>query len=260
MRYAIAIEYNGSDFCGWQRQKHSASVQEEIENALSVIADQQITVICAGRTDTGVHAQAQIAHFDTTAVREDRAWTFGTNTHLPNTISVHWVAQVSSSFHARFCAIERSYRYTILNRSARPGYQREYVNWVTKSLAHADMHAAAQHLLGRHDFSAFRSADCQAPHAEREIKAISVSSDREFIYLDIVGNAFLHNMVRIIAGTLIKVGLGEQPCEWVRDLLHARDRTKSGVTAPAAGLCFLQPVYPSEFGIPRFGMRNMAAF
>lgn len=255
MRYAIAIEYNGSEYCGWQRQTHSVSVQEDVEKALSIIADHEITVICAGRTDTGVHAQAQIAHFDTHAERDDRAWTFGANTHLKKAVSIHWVAPMPHSFHARFCAIERSYRYTILNRSARPGYQREYVNWVNKPLMHEAMHAAAQFLLGRHDFSAFRSADCQAPHAERDITRITVSRDGEYIYIDVVGNAFLHNMVRIIAGTLIKVGTGERPAEWIRDLLSGRDRSRSGMTAPPGGLCFLQPKYPPEYGVPLFRMR-----
>lgn len=255
MRYAIAIEYNGSQFCGWQRQKHSGSVQEVVEAALTRVADHPVTVVCAGRTDTGVHAQAQIAHFDTSAERPDRAWTFGVNTHLPPSVSIHWVGRVPDDFHARFKAIERSYRYTILNRACRPGYLREYVSWVGLPLNENLMHEAAQQLLGTHDFSAFRSADCQAPHAVRTLTHLGVTRERDEIHVEIRGNAFLHNMVRIIAGSLIRIGREERAVPWLGDILANRDRTQSGVTAPASGLCFLQASYADEWGIPQFSRR-----
>jgi len=252
MRYAIAIEYNGSRFCGWQRQKHSGSVQEEVEAALSQVADQPINVVCAGRTDTGVHALAQIAHFDTSAQRPDRAWTFGANTHLPGSVCIHWVKAVPDDFHARFKAVERSYRYSILNRDCRPGYQREYLAWVGLPLNVERMHSAAQHLLGTHDFSAFRSADCQAPNPVRTLNRIAVLRQGDQVHIEINGNAFLHNMVRIISGSLIKIGREERPVDWLVQLLEGRDRTLSGMTAPPQGLCFLQASYPEQWGIPQF--------
>lgn len=252
MRFALAIEYNGKPFCGWQRQKHSVSVQEKVEYALSQVADQPVILHCSGRTDTGVHARAQIAHFDCTAERPLRAWTFGVNTHLPSSIAVHWVALMPDHFHARYKALSRSYRYTILNRLNRPGYQSEYVQWVAKPLDVEKMHEAAQHLQGQHDFSAFRSADCQAQHAMRTIICIAVRRERDSVYIDITGNAFLHNMVRIITGSLLKIGLQERPTEWLKDILLSGDRTTAGMTAPAAGLCFMQPSYPEEFAIPSF--------
>jgi len=239
MRFALAVEYNGRPFCGWQKQKHSD-------------ANHQVQVQCAGRTDTGVHAMAQVAHFDTEAQRPLRAWCFGVNTHLPSSVAVHWVAPVPAHFHARFRALSRSYRYTILNRLNRPGLRSEYLHWVSKPLDAERMHHAAQVLLGKHDFSAFRSADCQAPHATRTLTQLHVWRSGDRVHIDITGNAFLHNMVRIITGSLIKVGLHEQPCDWIQALLEARDRTLAGVTAPAAGLCFVQPRYPAEFNIPDF--------
>lgn len=255
MRYAIAIEYNGGPFCGWQRQKHSGSVQEEIEAALSRVADHPVTVVCAGRTDTGVHALAQIAHFDTDAERPDRAWTFGVNTHLPASVSVHWVKSVPDEFHARFKATERSYRYSILNRNTRPGYLREYVAWVSGELNVERMHSAAQSMVGTHDFSAFRSADCQAPHANRTMHTVQVSQHGELVHIDVRGNAFLHNMIRIMAGSLIRVGLDEKPSQWIQEILVGQDRTVAGMTAPPQGLCFMQAYYPQEWGIPDFQSR-----
>jgi len=252
MRFALAVEYNGHPFCGWQRQKHSASVQQSIEEAIGRIADHDVTVHCAGRTDTGVHALAQIVHFDTSVSRPLRAWCFGVNTHLPRSVAVHWVSSVPDHFHARYKAQSRSYCYTIINRPNRPGFQSEYMHWVSKALDTTRMHEAAQALLGKHDFSAFRSADCQAPHAIRTLTHLSVTRSHDKVHITITGNAFLHNMVRIIVGSLLKIGLREKPPHWLQSLLDGRDRTRAGMTAPAAGLCFLQPRYPSEFGVPDF--------
>lgn len=252
MRYALAIDYLGTRFCGWQRQKHSVSVQQEVERSLSLIADHPVTVVCAGRTDTGVHALAQVVHFDTNVKRPDKAWTFGTNTHLDNDVSVHWVGQVPDDFHARFSALTRSYRYTILNRSGRSGLYRGRAGWVCHPLDIEPMQLAARSLVGKHDFTSFRSASCQAPHAVRQIHSLSITRSGDFIALDICGNAFLHNMVRIVVGSLIKVGLQERPVSWIAEILAAQDRTLAGTTAPPGGLCFLQPTYPSEYNIPDF--------
>lgn len=255
MRIALAIEYNGTPFCGWQRQKHNGSVQEAVELALSQVADHPVTLFCAGRTDAGVHALAQIAHFDTVAERPLRAWCFGVNTHLPASVAVHWVSQMPERFHARYDALSRSYRYTILNRLNRPGLYSDYMHWVCKPLDTDSMHQAAQTLLGQHDFSAFRSADCQAPNAERTLTELRVHRVEDRVHIDITGNAFLHNMVRIISGSLIKIGLRERPPTWLKYLLDTGDRTQAGVTAPAAGLYFLQPRYPDEYQIPDFSRR-----
>lgn len=252
MRIALAVEYNGKPFCGWQRQKHSDSVQQNLEHALTAVANHPVTVHCAGRTDSGVHALAQVVHFDSDANRPHRAWTFGVNTHLPSSVAVHWSATMPGSFHARYSATARSYRYTILNRINRPALHSDFVCWVSRPLDHEAMHCAAQALIGKHDFSAFRSADCQAPHAVRTLLSVSVTREDDRVFINITGNAFLHNMVRIITGSLLKVGLQERPVQWLQALLEGQDRTLSGITAPAAGLCFLHPTYPDEFAIPSF--------
>lgn len=258
MRYALAVEYNGAPFSGWQRQKHSRSVQEVLETALSRVADQDIVIAAAGRTDAGVHANAQIIHFDTTVTRPDKAWMLGTNTHLPAAVAVHWVSEVSDEFHARYKAVSRRYRYTILNRKARPGLGAEYMAWVNQPLDEGIMHRAAQQLVGSHDYSAFRSAQCQATHANRQLLSVDVSRVEDRVFIDVLGNAFLHNMVRIIAGTLIKVGRGERPIGWIGELLASGDRTLAGATAAPSGLCFVQANYPADFGVPDFTLPRAA--
>jgi len=252
MRIALAVEYDGSEFCGWQRQPHCHSVQAELEAALTKIADEPITVSCSGRTDTGVHGLAQVVHFDTNAVRPLRAWTFGTNTHLHKSVAVHWASEVSPEFHARFKALNRSYRYSILNRGTRSGLYADKLSWVNQPLDVDAMHAAAQQLLGVHDFSAFRSADCQAKHAIRDLQKLDVARNGSIVTIDVVANGFLHNMVRILSGCLIRIGKGEETQSWLWDVLQQRDRRLAGMTAPAQGLCFIQPSYPPEFGIPDF--------
>jgi len=251
-RIALAIEYDGGGFCGWQRQPHCHSVQAEVEQALSKIAQTPITIYCAGRTDTGVHAAAQVVHFDTAAKRPLRAWTFGTNSHLDRRVSVHWAAPVPDNFHARFSATERSYRYTLLNRSTRPGYQAGTLGWERVQLDARRMHDAAQALVGEHDFSSFRSSECQANHAVRLLKHIEVKRVQDRVMIEITANGFLHNMVRILTGCLLAIGRGDRDQYWLSELLAARDRTQAGVTAPPHGLCFLQPRYPDEFGVPDF--------
>lgn len=251
-RIALAVEYDGEGFCGWQRQPHCHSVQAELESALSSIAQTPITVYCAGRTDTGVHAAAQVVHFETDVERPLRAWSFGVNSHLRRNVAVHWASTVPEHFHARFSATSRRYRYTLLNRSTRPGYQAGTISWERAPLDAARMHDAAQALLGEHDFSSFRSSECQATHAIRYISQLTVERQANRVVVDITANGFLHNMVRIITGSLLAVGRGDRPVEWLGQLLEARDRTMAGATAPPYGLCFMQPSYPEEFGIPDF--------
>lgn len=251
-RIALAVEYDGGGFCGWQRQPHCHSVQAELEQALGTIAQESVTVYCAGRTDTGVHAAAQVVHFDTLLDRPLRAWTFGVNSHLSHKVAVHWAAVMPDDFHARFSAIDRSYRYTILNRATRPAYQAGALAWERVQLDAHRMHDAAQALLGEHDFSSFRSAECQANHAVRLMKRICVTRVQDRVIIEVTANGFLHNMVRILAGCLLAIGRGDRPVTWMSTLLHARDRTQGGMTAKPQGLCFIQPGYPPKFGVPDF--------
>ncbi|MBX2835548.1 MAG: tRNA pseudouridine(38-40) synthase TruA [Gammaproteobacteria bacterium] len=252
MRVALALEYDGSDYCGWQRQPHCHSVQAEVEQALSKVANEPITVHCSGRTDTGVHAAAQIVHFDTQAHRPMRAWTFGVNSELKRNVSVHWAKVVNDEFHARFKALNRRYRYSLLNRPTRPGLYHRHLAWERSPLDVESMQRSTKALLGTHDFSSFRSSDCQAKHAVRELYELSVVKENDLVFIDVCANGFLHNMVRILTGCLLKIGKGEQSEDWLAELLIACDRTQSGMTAPAQGLCFIQPEYPAEFGIPDF--------
>ncbi len=257
MRIALAVDYDGAPFCGWQIQPHCHTVQAELEQALSKIADEPISVSCSGRTDTGVHGVAQVVHFDTQAVRPIHAWTFGTNTHLSKHVAVHWAGEVSDEFHARFKALNRSYQYRILNRGTRSGLHAGKLSWINQPLDTLAMHEAAQQLLGVHDFSAFRSSECQAKHAVRDLQQLDVNRQGQLITIDVRANGFLHNMVRILAGCLIRIGKGEADAAWLRDVLEAGDRTQAGMTAPAQGLSFVQPTYPEKFGIPDF--RELAA-
>ena len=253
MRIALGIEYDGTSYNGWQRQKNGIGVQQRLEEALAVVANEDIEVTCAGRTDTGVHASGQVVHFDTRAERGDRSWLLGANTNLPPDISVSWVQRVSDDFHARFSATGRSYRYVILNRLQRSALHRQRAWWVHQPLDERRMHAAAQQLVGEHDFSAFRAAGCQAGSAVREVTAIQVSRDGDWVLLDVSANAFLMHMVRNITGTLVAIGQGEQRLEWALDVLEGRDRTAGGVTAPPHGLTLVAVEYPAQFAIPAAG-------
>lgn len=250
MRYAIGIEYDGAEFFGWQRQSHAPSVQQVVEKAIGTVANHPVTVICAGRTDTGVHARGQVAHFDSPSERTQRQWLLGINSNLPDTVRVLWIRAVDDSFHARFGAFSRSYQYSIMNRWVRPAIGVSYYGWCRYELDAGQMHKAAQVLSGKHDFSAFRSAGCSAQHAIREVTAINVIRQQDVVKIDITANAFLYHMVRNIAGSLIAVGLGEKSCQWFADVFQGRERKLAGVTAESQGLCFMNVRYDPKYNIP----------
>lgn len=250
MRYALGIEYDGTGFFGWQRQSHAPSVQQDVEKALSTVANHPVVVTCAGRTDTGVHARGQVAHFDSPSERTQRQWVLGINSNLPDSVRVLWIRQVDDDFHARFGAYSRSYQYSIMNRWVRPAIGVSQYAWCRHKLDADKMHRAAQLLKGKHDFSAFRSAGCSAQHAVREVTNISVTRQEDVVTIDIAANAFLYHMVRNIAGSLIAVGVGEQSHQWFADVFHGRDRKAAGVTAEAQGLCFMSVRYDPKYDIP----------
>jgi len=255
MKYALGIEYSGSAYCGWQRQPHCESIQQNLEAALGFVADHPVELVCAGRTDAGVHAFEQVAHFETTAERSQRAWLLGTNCRLPRDIRLQWVTPVADDFHARFSARARAYRYIILNAEVPSAIFHDRVSWEIRPLDHALMHESAQVLVGEHDFSSFRAAGCQAKSASRNLHEISVVREGQLLYLDIKANAFLYHMVRNIAGSLIAVGKGEQDNAWFKQMFAARDRNLADVTAPAAGLYFLQAWYEPHFKLPTSGRK-----
>jgi tRNA pseudouridine38-40 synthase len=250
-RYAVGLEYVGTAYAGWQTQQPGvASVQECAEVALGRIADARVDLVCAGRTDAGVHARLQVAHFDTEAVRPLRGWVLGANTHLPRDISVAWVLPVPAHFHARYSAESRTYRYVIFNRGVRSALVEKRAAHLHRPLDHERMAAAAPALIGSHDFSAFRSSECQAKTAIRRLTHLSVERSGDFVTIDVTANAFLHHMVRNIVGLLIGIGQGERGPAWAREVLESRDRTKGHVTAPAEGLYFWSVEYPEVFGLP----------
>jgi tRNA pseudouridine38-40 synthase len=255
MRYALGVEYDGTGLHGWQRLGKPGSdaaitVQQLLDAALSSVADAPVDSICAGRTDAGVHAQCQVVHFDSAAHRDPRAWMLGTTSRLPDSVCVRWCVPVADDFHARFSARARRYRYSILNRPMRPAIGRQYLSWIRRPLDADAMHRAAQALQGEHDFSAFRTVHCQAPHARRDLQRIVVERDGDEVRVEVQANAFLHHMVRNIVGSLLLVGQGEQSEQWLAELLAGGDRTLAGPTAVPGGLVFLGPLYPRACGLP----------
>ncbi|MCE5233477.1 MAG: tRNA pseudouridine(38-40) synthase TruA [Mizugakiibacter sp.] len=250
MRIALGIEYDGTDFFGWQRLSHGRSVQAAVEAALSFVAAHPVEVTCAGRTDAGVHARCQVVHFDSAAERSLRGWALGANSRLPPAVAVRWACPVADDFHARYAARARRYRYVILNRQARPALEARYVAWERLPLDAAAMHAAAQALVGERDFSAFRTVACQARSPMRNLREIGVVREGDKVIVEVEANAFLHHMVRNIVGSLLVVGRGERPTRWIAELLAGRDRSVAGPTAPAAGLTFIGPRYPAQWGLP----------
>ncbi|MCP4188611.1 MAG: tRNA pseudouridine(38-40) synthase TruA [Gammaproteobacteria bacterium] len=254
-KYALGIEYNGSAYCGWQQQKHCESVQQHLQQAIGFVADHTLLLSCAGRTDAGVHAVEQVAHFKTTAERENRAWVLGSNCRLPRDIRIKWINEVDESFHARFSAVARSYRYIILNKAVPSAIFHDKTSWEFRPLDHEEMHECAQLLLGEHDFSAFRATGCQAKSANRNVHSIDIGRNGDLIYLDIKANAFLYHMVRNIAGSLMTVGRGEQSSEWFAEVLAKKDRNLADATAPADGLYLVRPYYPEQFNLPIQGQK-----
>ncbi len=251
-RIAAAVEYNGRGFCGWQRQSHSPSVQAVVEGALSFVADEPLTVVCAGRTDSGVHATNQLVHFDTSVSRAPVNWIRGANSRLPEGVRIHWAAEMETDFHARFSATARTYRYLIWNAPVAPAIFGGYMTWCRSALDEDAMHRAAQGLLGENDFSSFRAAGCQSRSPWRCVSRISVVRSARLLVLEITANAFLHHMVRNIAGCLIAVGQGRRARDWPECLLALRDRTRGDETAPAEGLYLVAVDYPPRYGIPTF--------
>jgi len=249
-RFAVGIEYDGRAYSGWQFQPGLQTVQDVVQKALGRVADSPIACICAGRTDAGVHAVAQVAHFDTEAVRSERSWRLGANTYLPADVSITWLREVPGTFHARFSAAARSYRYLILNRDSRSALAAGRATWERRTLDVPRMHLAAQTLLGEHDFSAFRAIECQAKSPMRRVERVRVFRSGDWVSLEITANAFLHHMVRNVAGLLMAVGHGDSPVERVTRVLASRDRKTNAATAPPDGLYLTAVRYPGEFGLP----------
>ena len=252
-RVAAIVEYDGTEFSGWQSQAHSVSLQDAVQAAVGFVAGHPVVTICAGRTDAGVHATGQVIHFDTVAVRTPRAWVLGVNTKLPPAIALQWAGEVAAGFHARHAAIRRIYRYIILNRSARSALQRSRTAWIHRSLDAGAMHGAAQALVGEHDFSAFRSIECQSKTPVRKVERIEVQRTADTVWIEIEANAYLHHMVRNIVGTLLDVQREPDPEAAMARILAGGERRAAVVTAPAAGLYLWRVEYPAVFGIPAPG-------
>jgi len=232
-------------------------VQEHLERALSEIAQSAVHTTVAGRTDAGVHALGQVVHFDAPVPRPALAWTRGVNRYLPPSISVVWARPVPARFHARFTAVGRRYRYCILNRSERSALFAGRAAWIPRPLEVEAMQEAAGRLLGRHDFSAFRAAACQAKHPLRELRLLRVTRCGDWVFVDAEANAFLHHMVRNLVGVLLSVGWGDRPPDWAAQVLASRDRRQAGVTAPAEGLYFVAAVYPPSFALPTLDFSDL---
>ena len=250
-RIALCVNYNGHDYHGWQEQKGDVpAVETALRKAVERVANEAVELTCAGRTDKGVHASHQYVHFDTSASRTPRSWVFGVNTNLPKNISVLWAGEVSGEFHARYSATSRRYYYCIYNHPVRPASFSTEVTWHHYPLDESKMHQAAQCLIGEHDFSSFRAAGCQSKSPNRYLEHVDVFRVGHMVVIDIKGNAFLHHMVRNIAGVLMAIGSGDRPEGWCQEVLNARDRKLGGVTASASGLYLSQVDYPGEFGVP----------
>ena len=250
MRIALAIEYCGTNFHGWQSQPSGATVQDVLELALREIAGQPVGVICAGRTDAGVHATHQVVHFDAPVERPMTAWVRGVNAHLPEGVAVRWAQPVDAEFHARFSARGRRYRYLLMNRPQRPGLWQGRVGWFHLPLDLAAMRDAAGRLLGEHDFSAFRAAGCQAKTPVKTLWRADVQLQGNLLVFDFEASAFLHHMVRNLVGSLVYVGQGKHPPQWMETLLAARDRRLAAPTFAAAGLYLVGVDYEAVWGLP----------
>lgn len=252
MRIALGIEYDGAPFVGWQTQPGGGTVQDALEVALTAIAGETVRAVCAGRTDTGVHGLAQVAHFDTAAERPDSAWVNGVNAHLPGPIAVRWAVRVAPDFHARFSAIGRRYEYVLLNRPVRPAVWAGRTGWFHLPLDDGRMRLAGRHLLGEHDFSAFRSSQCQAASPVRDLRSLEITREGEFLRFSLAANGFLHHMVRNIVGCLVYVGKGKHAPEWLAQILAARDRAQGAPTFGPEGLYLTGIDYDPRWSLPPF--------
>lgn len=250
IKIALGIEYDGSRYYGWQRQQEVASVQGHLEQALTQVANEPISVSCAGRTDAGVHATGQVVHFETQAMRKEVAWTMGVNANLPSDIAVRWVTEVNSEFHARFSATARRYRYVIYNHRFRPAILSHGVTHFHLPLDEARMHRAGQSLLGENDFTSFRAVQCQSRTPWRNVKHLKVTRQGNYVVVDIKANAFVHHMVRNIVGSLLEIGCGNQNENWMAELLAAKDRKLAAATGKAEGLYLVSVDYPDHFNLP----------
>lgn len=246
MKIALGIEYDGSDFHGWQTQRSLNTVQGCLDAALSSIANEEIITHCAGRTDTGVHALGQVVHFETDAVRPLRAFTAGTNTLLPRTISVHWAKAMEGAFHARFSALARRYNYLIYNHKTHSALFSKRATWINRPLDINRMQVASEHLIGEHDFSSFRGAHCESKTPMRNVHEINIHRQGLFIVIEVQANAFLHHMVRNIVGSLIRIGLGFESTDWLLKVLKQKDRKAAAETAPPQGLYLSRVIYPES--------------
>jgi tRNA pseudouridine38-40 synthase len=247
MRFAFGISYDGSTYHGWQRQEKLLTIQAVLEQAIARVANHAVTVTCAGRTDKGVHAVNQVIHFDTLAIRSKRAWQLGTNSFLPENIRVNWVMPTTIEFNARSCAIARCYRYLILNQSTASALRPKQLTWYPVLLNEKKMQIASQCLLGEHDFNAFRGSHCQAHSTVRTIQKLTITRSGPLICIEVIANAFLQHMVRIIVGSLLEIGLGIRDPAWLHTVLLAKDRKLAGVTAKPHGLYLYDVVYPKPW-------------
>lgn len=250
MRIALGIEYSGTNYYGWQAQPGLATIQGALQEALSKVANEPVFLFCAGRTDANVHAVGQVVHFDTRAKRHIDAWLWGTNTHLPPSIVVRWARAVDYSFHARFTATARRYRYVIYNHPIRPGILNQRVVWHYYPLDIEPMQEAGQYLIGEQDFSSFRSSQCNSKTPMRNVMAFNIERHEHYVILTIEANAFLHHMVRNIVGVLLKIGAGFKEPRWMQEVLQAKSRKMAAETAPPDGLYLTRVTYPEPYIFP----------
>jgi tRNA pseudouridine38-40 synthase len=260
MRIALGIEYDGSRFCGWQSQPEACGVQDALERAVAQIASESVQIVTAGRTDAGVHALNQVAHFDTMADRPEMAWVRGVNALLPASVSVLWSRVVDEDFHARFSAQARRYRYILFAHPVRPALLTSYTGWVHNGLDIEKMQVAASSLIGEHDFSAFRAAECQAKSPVKTMKQITISRQGNFVVFDFEANAFLHHMVRNMVGSLVYVGKGKHEPVWMKEILEKGDRSLAAPTFAAEGLYLSSIVYGEKWLLPSEGRLAGFAF
>jgi len=249
MRIALMVEYDGSQYHGWQAQTGLRTIQQAIEKALCFVADEEVKVFCSGRTDTGVHATHQIIHFDTEKSRTMASWVHGANANLPKDICVRWAREMPDTFHARFSAVSRRYCYIIYNVPIRPALMRGSVTWQYRQLDDRAMEEGAKYLRGKHDFTSFRSVECQSKTPIRTVSALTVKRKGDWVILDIEANAFLHHMIRNVAGVLMAVGAGRKPASWVEEVLAAKDRKMGAETASPFGLYLTHVTYPDAFKV-----------